>query len=179
MKRLSTLTVFVMVLFALALHAQAQMEMPKPGPELKKLDMFAGSWIMDGDIKPGPMGPGGKMTENERCKWMDGGFFLVCHWDFKSSMGNGTETSYMGYDVDDKVYTFDAFNSMGEAVHAKGKVNGDTWTWTSDSKMAGQPVKTHFIMRVSTPTSYSVKYDMSQDGTTWTTLMDGKATKQK
>ncbi len=179
MKRISMLAVLLAVVFAIALNAQAQMEMPKPGPELKKLDMFAGSWTLEGDMKPGPMGPGGKSTETEQCKWMDGDFFLVCHTDFKSSMGNGIETSYLGYDADDKVYTYDSFNSMGEADHSKGTVDGDTWTWASDSKMGGQTMKGHFIMKVSSPASYSFKFDMSPDGTTWTTVMDGKATKQK
>jgi len=179
MKRISMLTVLLAVVLAIVLNAQAQMEMPKPGPELKNLDMFAGSWTLEGDMKPGPMGPGGKMTETEQCKWMDGGFFLVCHTDFKSSMGNGTETSYLGYDANDKVYTYDSFNSMGEADHSKGKVDGDTWTWASDSKMGGQTMKGQFIMKVSSSASYSFKFDMSPDGTTWTTVMGGKATKQK
>ncbi len=80
--------------------AMAQMEAPKPAPELKKLDVFMGSWILDGDMKPGPMGPGGKMTENEKCEWMDGGFYVVCHSDYKSSMGNGVGLSVMGYSND-------------------------------------------------------------------------------
>jgi len=94
-------------------------------------------------------------------------------------MGNGTETSYLGYDANDKVYTYDSFNSMGEADHSKGKVDGDTWTWASDSKMGGQTMKGQFIMKVSSSASYSFKFDMSPDGTTWTTVMGGKATKQK
>src|ERR1035441_9102104 len=36
----------------LAVAAAAQTEMPKPGPEHKKLDMFAGSWTLEGDMKP-------------------------------------------------------------------------------------------------------------------------------
>jgi hypothetical protein len=46
----------------LAASAVAQMPMPKPGPEHKKLDIFAGSWTLDGDLKPGAIGPGGKVT---------------------------------------------------------------------------------------------------------------------
>ena len=33
-------------------------------------------------------------------------------------------------------------------------------------------------MKVVSPTSYTFKYEMSQDGTSWTTVMDGKATKK-
>lgn len=179
MKRLAMLTMILTLLFAITFTAQAQMEMPKPAPELKQLDVFAGSWAIDVDMKPGPMGPGGKMTEAEHCEWMDGSFFLVCHSDFKSSMFNGSSTSYYGYNVNDKVYTYDAFSSMGEPEHAKGTPDGDTWTWASESKMGGQMMKNRYTLKVLSPTSYAFKFDVSQDGKTWNAVMDGKGTKQK
>jgi hypothetical protein len=159
--------------------AVAQMELPKPGPELKKLDMFAGSWTLDGDMKPGPMGPGGKMTESEKCEWMEGGFFVVCHASFKSSMGDGSGITVMGYSTDDKAYTYREFNSWGEFTDSKGSVDGDTWTWANDEKMGGVTMKGRFIMKIISPTSYNFSYEMSQDGTKWAMVMDGKATKAK
>ena len=159
--------------------ASAQMQMPKPGPELKKLDYFTGNWTCDGDMKPGPMGPGGKMTMGDDSKWMDGGFFVVIRSEYKSaSMGDGTGTSFLGYDPQDKVYTYDEFNSQGEAVHAKGTVDGDTWTWNSDMKMGPQTAKGRFTEKILSPTAYTFKFEMSQDGTKWDTVMDGKATKK-
>lgn len=163
----------------LSVVAMAQMEMPKPGAEHKKLDMFAGTWTLEGEMKPGEMGPGGKMTETERCEWMDGGFFLVCKADFKSSMGNGSGVSFMGYSNDDKAYTYREFNSMGEFMDSKGSVDGDSWTWVGDEKMGSMTMKGRFVMKITSPTSYTFNYDMSQDGTKWTTVMDGKATKAK
>jgi hypothetical protein len=162
----------------LALAAVAQMEMPKPGPEHKKLDVLAGSWTLDGDMKPSPMGPGGKMTEIEKCDWMDGGFFLVCHTDFKSSMGDGAGLSILGYSADDKAYTYREYNSWGESMESKGSVDNDTWTWTNDEKMGGTIMKGRFTMKLLSPTSYTFTFEMSQDGTKWTTVMDGKATKK-
>ena len=159
--------------------ALAQMEMPKPGPELKKLDVFAGNWTLDGDLKPGPMGPGGKMTETQKCEWMDGAFFLVCHADFKSGMGNGTSISVMGYSAEDKAYSYREFNSWGEAENSVGALDSDTWTWTSDEKMNGATVKGRFTMKMTSATSYNFSFEMSQDGTKWTLAMDGKATKSK
>lgn len=163
----------------LVLAAGAMAQMPQPGPEHKKLDMFAGSWTLDGDMKPGPMGPGGKVTEAEKCEWMDGGFFLVCHTDFKSSMGDGTGVSIMGYSTDDKTYTYREFNSWGEFTDSKGSLDADTWTWTSDEKMGAMAMKGRFTMKVTSPTSYNFTFEMSQDGAKWTTVMDGKATKAK
>ena len=97
------------------------------------------------------MGPGGKMTESEKCEWMEGGFFLVCHADFKSAMGNGSGISFMGYSTDDKVYTYREFNSWGEFTDSKGSLDGDTWTWTNDEKMGGMTMKGRFTMKITSP----------------------------
>jgi hypothetical protein len=176
MKRTSV-TLLGMLLFSVA--AVAQMGPPKPGPELKKLDYFLGTWTSDGDMKPGPMGPGGKFTSTGHGEWMDGGFFLVIHSDFKSGMGNSTGTAYMGYDPQEKVYTYDEFNSMGENIHSKGAVDGDTWSWSNDMKMGQQTMKAHYTMKALSPTSYTFKFEVSSDGSKWDTVMDGKATKTK
>lgn len=174
------IVVCLTLLVVLALPAAAQMEIPK-APELKNLDVFVGSWKLQGEMKPGPGSPGGNMTETETCKWMDGGYFLVCNVDYKSTMGNGSGTSYLSYDANQKMYTYDAFNSGGEAEHSKGTLEGETWTWSSEEKMGGQSMKAHFIIKMpsTAPTSYSFRFDMSPDGSTWNTVMDGKATKQE
>jgi hypothetical protein len=99
--------------------------------------------------------------------------------DFKGDMGSGVETSYLGYNSDEKVYTYDSFNSVGESDHSKGKLEGDTWIFTSEEKMGGQTVQGRFTMKVLSPTSYNFKFELSPDGNTWNTVMEGKATKQK
>jgi hypothetical protein len=165
-------------LLVLAATAVAQMDMPKPGPEHKKLDVLAGSWTLDGDMKPGPMGPGGKITEAEKCDWMEGGFFLVCHTDFKGSMGDGSGLSVMGYSPDDKSYSYREFNSWGEFTDSKGSLDGDTWIWTNDWKMGAMIMKGKFTMKITSPTTYNFSFEASQDGTKWMTVMDGKATKK-
>jgi hypothetical protein len=161
----------------LAAAAMAQ-DAPKPAPELKKLDVFVGTWALDGTMKPGMMGPGGTMTENEKCEWMDGSFYLVCHSDYKSSMGNGVGLSVMGYSTEDKAYTYREFSSTGEFVDSRGKLDGDTWTWTNDEKMSGMSMKGRFTIHMTSAASYTFVFDMSQDGTKWSTLMEGKASKK-
>jgi Protein of unknown function (DUF1579) len=180
MKRLSAIAVFLTLIFAVGVSTQAQMQAPKPGPELKKLGYFVGSWTLQGDEKPGPMGPGGKWSGSETLEWMKGGYFLVSHSTFKSaSMGSGSGTAYMGYNVNDKMYTYDEFNTMGEAAHSKGTLDGDNWNWTSEEKMGGQMMKERFSMKILSPTSYTMKFEMSSDGNKWDTVMEGKATKAK
>jgi hypothetical protein len=151
---------------------------PPPAPELKKLDYFTGSWTMDGDVKPGPAGPGGKHTGTAKYEWMSGNYFLVCHATFAGVMGEGTETSYMGYDSAKGVYTYDAFNSMGTHEIATGKLEGDTWAWSFVEDISGMTIKAHFSMKMLSPASYIYKFEMSPDGTNWTTVLEGKATKK-
>ena len=172
----NTLALFITTLLLISM-ASAQMNMPKPGPEHKKLDYFTGNWACDADMKPGPMGPGGKMTMTDDTKWMDGGFFAVIHSKYSSgAMGSGSGIAFLGYDADEKKYTYNEFNSDGEAVVSKGTVDGDAWTWIGDMKPAG---KGRFSEKILSPTSYSFKFEMSTDGANWTSFMDGKCTKNK
>ena len=84
----------------------------------------------------------------------------------------------MGYDPDRKVYTYEAFNSMGQDEISTGTVDGDTWTWLSDEHMGGMTMKGRFTMKVLSPTSYNMKFELSPDGKNWMTAMEGKATKK-
>jgi hypothetical protein len=68
---------------------------------------------------------------------------------------------------------------MGEVTHSPGELSGDLWTFTNDMKMGPQTMKGRWTMKVTSPTSYDFKYEMSQDGTKWEAVMDGKATKSK
>jgi hypothetical protein len=153
--------------------------MPQPGPELKRLGYFVGKWHGEGEMKPGPFGPGGKFTESEDVTWMPGGFFLIINADEHSPMGDGKALMIMGYDSEKKQYTFSAFNSIGQNEVATGAVDGNAWTWLSDSVMGGRAVKTRFIMKELSPTSYTTKFEMSSEGGPWTTIMEGTTTKSK
>jgi hypothetical protein len=171
------LTLAFCVLLAAAC-AVAQAPAPKPAPELGKLDFLSGKWTSEGEMKPGPMGPGGKITSTDEAQWMDGKFFIVMHTKFGGAMGDGTAISIYGYDPDRKAYTYNEYNSWGEAERALGTVDGDIWTWSSDENFGGQKFKGRFTMKVLSPTTYDYKFEISPDGSNWTLVMDGKAKKQ-
>ena len=170
-------TILNCFLLAMALSLRGQ-ETPKPAPELKKLNYFVGTWSAEGEMKPGPIGPGGKFTDINRVQWMEGGFFLVTHSEFSGAMGRGTETAYMGYDSNDKMYTYDSFNSLGEADHAKGTLEDDTWTWQSETRIGTQTTKGRLILKVLSATAYTFKFELSRDGAKWTTVLEGKDTRK-
>lgn len=175
-----SLTAFVVccaLLTAVSLQAQAP---PPPAAELQKLDFLTGHWTSEGTYTAGPPGtPSTKWSAITDTEWMDGKYFLVEHSDMDlGPMGKGKQLVVMGYDSDNKVYTHVAFDSMGEAEKSTGTVNGDTWTWTGDEHKGGQTMKGRFTEKVLSPTSYTMKFELSQDGTSWMTAMEGTATKK-
>jgi hypothetical protein len=190
MKRAFAITAALAVIFAAMAGAQTAtpapsptpapnpMAAPTPPPELKKLDYFVGTWKSTAELKPGPMGPGGKFTTLDHNQWMPGHFFLVAHGTTTGFVGHLTETAYFGYSTADKAYTYDSFNSMGEAAHFKGNVEGDTWTWTTTAKMGPQTMKERFTVTTASPTSYTFKFEVAPEGGgDYTTVLEGKATK--
>jgi Protein of unknown function (DUF1579) len=108
-KRMTVLLAVCTMFLATSLQAQAPQGPPKPGPEVKKLDYNIGTWNVEGEAKPfGPM-PGGKFTATEKCEWYSGGFFVVCHSEGAGPMGPAKGVSFMGYDPNEKVYTYHEF----------------------------------------------------------------------
>jgi len=129
----------------------------KPGPEVKKLDYNIGTWNVEGEAKPfGPM-PGGKFTATEKCEWYSGGFFVVCHSEGAGPMGPAKGVSFMGYDPNEKVYTYHEFTSTGEAIDSKGTVSGDTWDWTAESKMGNAKISVRVTIKEVSKTEYTGK----------------------
>ena len=106
MKRCVCSIFAAVVLLSTVAFSQAP-PMPKPGAEQKKLEYFAGNWKSEGDMKPGPMGPGGKFSGTTKAEMMDGGFFLILNSDMNmAGFGPGKGVAVMGYRPEDKKYSY-------------------------------------------------------------------------
>ena len=124
---------------------------------------------------------GGKFTSSTSSEWMDGNFFVISHGDFKMPPelgGDGKTTSFMGYDTEANTYTMDGFNTQGRRQNSKGTLTGDTWVWNSSQVYAGQDIQQKMTLKMVSPTSYTLKFEVSMDGTNWMPFMEGKATKK-
>lgn len=158
--------------------AQTQ-EMPKPGPEHQRLGAFVGNWTFEGEMKPGPMGPGGKLTGTDRIEWTPGKFFVQRTYQGKSPMGEMQGIEILAYDTAKKVYTYNAFDSLGMIGSGTLNVKGNTWTATGTSTMGAMTMRDRCTLEFGADNStLTIKCSMSTDGKTWTPTFEGKATKR-
>src|SRR5262252_5008329 len=109
--------------------------------ELKKLDLFAGEWNSEATVRGAPGSSDVKYMSTGHGEWMEGGFFLVEHWEFELDGVKGKELSIKGYDAERRVYTYNAFTSHGESFYDRGTLDGNMWTWLRDEIRDGELTK--------------------------------------
>src|SRR5215471_14545190 len=113
------------------------MSRPRPA-ELKQLDFFLGEWKSEATVHAAPGSSDAKYTSTSYGEWMEGGFFLVEHWEFELDGVKGKELSIKGYDPERRVYTYTAFTSHGDSFYDTGSVDGDIWSWLRDEVRYGK-----------------------------------------
>jgi Protein of unknown function (DUF1579) len=138
-------------------------------PELAKLEYFVGDTTTDGTMRLGQTS--GKFTSKDHAEWMNGGYFVINRAETTTPFGPGSQIEIMGWDPIRKVYTHDAYNSGGVHTSSTGTVNGDVWTWTSADGRARQTIT------IQSANQFSFKFELSQDGATWMTVVEGTTTK--
>jgi hypothetical protein len=175
-KRIIVSVAACVLLLGVSMRAQAPQGPPKPGPEVKRLAYFVGNWKEEG--KSTAHGMAGPVSSTQKWEWVSGGFFIVGHSDNKSPVGEFKIMAVLGYDPETKMYTYNAFDSWGELITAKGNVSGDTWTWITETVMQGKPMETRLTEKEVSKTQYTSEYESSTDGgNTWTSDLESTFTK--
>ena len=170
----SSVAVILFCGFTSLLLAQAPPAPPKPGPEHKKLEYFVGKWTVESEIKPNGYAPAGKTVGTETATLGPGGFYV----ESRAEGGQlPTRLAIISYDSHAKVYTSYYANSGGLVGTATGSVNGNTWTWMVEDKFAGNAIKGRTTITMLSPTEYTSKYEMADQKGGYTTIVEGKATK--
>ena len=177
MKKAGLVVLLTSGLLAAALAARAdekKMEAPKPAPEVKKLGYFFGTWSSEAEVKPNSFMPSGRYTWIEKCDWYPGGFHLLCFSAGKSPMGPTHGMGILFYKPEEKAYTYWGIDNSGHNGASKGTLEGNNWIYTNDEKMGGKTLHGRYSMTTS-ETSYTFKYETSQDGKNWTLVMEGQS----
>jgi hypothetical protein len=178
MRRFHILPLLLVACFATATLAQTPA--PKPDPEMKKLAVLVGHWTYEGEYKPGPLGPGGKVTGTETDQEILAGFFLEGRQTEKGAMGETHTLDLYGYDPVNKNFTFSAFTDDGSSYSGVMTISETTWTWSGKMTTAGGEVLfrgTNIL--AADGMSFTQKMEVSSGGKTWMPVYESKWTKAK
>ena len=132
-------------------------------------------------MKPSKTGPGGKFTGNDKCAWFDGGFAVVCQSEGMRPTGPSKSIAILGYNTREEVYTYLGIDNSGNAMTTvpRGKVMGNTWTYSDESAMGGKTVKSRAAIKEISPSTYTFTMQVQGPDEKWVTLMESKSTKIK
>jgi len=175
-------TVIAVGLIALifAVAAQAQAPVSKPGPEQKKLEVWVGNWIAEGETKAGPLGPSSKYTNKATWQMTIGGFVLEGRFVPKSESGDVQGMQILAYDATNKSYMFAMYFSDGGIEHGTVTPSGNTWSWKGiviaggkQYQMRGTDVLSADLM------SDTFTAEISTDGKIWLPWVEEKSTRTK
>lgn len=174
---LNLLAAFTVVSAAGLQFAAAQA--PKPSPEHARLGYFVGKWNAEGDIKPGPMGAGGKMKSTDDCEWFEGRFSVICRSEGTGPWGPTKNIGILGYSTEEKVYTYYGVDNsnMTMATVPRGTVRGDTWTYTDEGMMGGKKVKSRVTIKELSPTKYTFRFETQGADGKWSPMVESTNTK--
>jgi len=178
MNRTAIIGIFTLLLSSLVV-AQAPQQASAPGvtPQHQLMGYFAGDWTAAGTSRISPKTPAAPFTLKEHGEWVTDGYFLETKTSMKSELGTVNSQRVMGYNVEDKVYTYNVYNSLGEHQVALGHINGNTWTWESEEKLNGLIIKGRYTIVETGPNTYTFKSEVADPKGGWVTVMEGKATR--
>jgi hypothetical protein len=178
MKRRIILAVVVGWILSLAPAILAQTSVNSATPGHEKLALFVGKWVAEADFKPSKTSSGGKSNWTEACEWLEGNYALLCHSEGEFGGHPVKEISVMAYDASQKTYVYFETNNNDESDLWRGKVEGDTWTWSEKSMSHGKPSEMRFTQRFSAD-SIAFKLESAVGEAPFEVVMDGKQVRQK
>ena len=169
----SSVAVILICGFTSLVLAQAPPARPQPGPEHKKLEYFLGKWNLETETKANEYVPAGKGSVTETYTLGPGGFYVERRAEGQVPRSLGI----MAYDSHAKAYTSFYANSAGAVGTGTGSVNGNTWTWLTEDRLAGKAVKGRATITTTSSTQYTFKFELADAKGGYTTLSEGKGTK--
>jgi Protein of unknown function (DUF1579) len=146
--------------------------MPQPSPEHLKLHRLAGTWAGDEKLSPSPWGPGGPARGRITGRVAMDGFFVVS--DYEEEKGGQVTFrghSVFGWDQKREVVVWYWVDSMGMPPP-----QATTGGWDGDKLVFSQASPeghSRFTHEFQGGDRYLFRMEASQDGKSWSTMMEG------
>lgn len=155
------------------------MEMPKPAAEHARLAQFAGEWNGEEVMQPSPWDPkGGTAKSRLSARMALNGFYLIS--DYEQQRGgevNFRGHGVYGWDPRGRCYTMHWFDSSGieHGAPSLGTWEGNVLILQHETTHMGF---SRYVYEVVGDGQYTMKLQISQDGKTWTTFLEGTYTRK-
>jgi hypothetical protein len=142
---------------------------PAPGPEHKRLDVFIGKWMTQGQTVATGAVPAVQILASDVYEWMPGGFFVLhtAYGRIGDMDVGGTEI--IGYDAASKTYRTHLFDSQGNLITEALSVDDGTWRWQGE--------RTRCTGVFDDGKTLTAHHERSDDGVTWVPSMEVTLTK--
>lgn len=137
----------------------------RPADEHRKLDIFIGRWINEGQNVAQPGVPAVKIVTSDVYEWAPGGFFVI-----HSAYGRIGDLDVGGveiidYDPEAGCYGSRFFDSQGNVSFSRLTEAGGIWTWTGERTRC----RASFSDDGRIQTAH---HERSDDGKTWQPSME-------
>jgi len=149
------------------------MEMPKPSAGHQKLEKLAGRWEGEETMYPSQWDPkGGTAIGRTTSRMALDGFALIGEYEQER---NGIITfsghSVFTFDAQENLYSLHWFDCLGTPPELfTGRFDGDVLTVSH----GGPGMHARLTYDISDAQHLASKMEMSEDGTNWRTLFDGR-----
>ncbi|MGH9368835.1 MAG: DUF1579 family protein [Thermoanaerobaculia bacterium] len=151
---------------------------PESEPPDCRLAYFAGTWDFCLEMEPGPFGPGGLVTGTDRDELLSGGFQLLRRYETLGPFGRVEGIEILCWDAELGSYFQRGFDGFGRTLLYRGSVAGDTWTWTFEARAGGKDYRARITIREASSSLQTYRSEISEDGESWTTVLEGTLTKR-
>jgi hypothetical protein len=148
---------------------------PPPSPEQRRMGWMVGKWKGTATVKENPFMPAGTMQTSDDCAWFEGKYAVVCRGSAKGPMGPMKSMGLMGWNAEEKTYTYYALDSAPSAslAVARGTLKGSTWTFVDEQRMEGKLVKSRYVMVEKGKDAYDFRWEVQGADGSWTPVMEG------
>ena len=106
-----------------------------PAAGHKLLTMFVGEWNVAGHQLESRVGPAAEISGTERFEWLEGGFFLVHHFDARVGGVPAVCIEVTGFDAAGGTYGTHTFYNNGQRADWQMVERDGTWTLTGEWPM--------------------------------------------
>jgi Protein of unknown function (DUF1579) len=137
---------------------------PEPGVEHRRLEVFIGKWITEGETVATPDAPAVRITASDVYEWIPGRFSVL-----HAAYGRIGEMEVGGiemivYDADRGNYASHFFDSQGNVTVSDLIYDDGKWIWKGP--------RTRCTSTVRADGSFHAAHEQSDDGVEWRPSMD-------